>query len=99
MGLRPHFSMAFNNTLTPPGNWRNDPGLSSRINYERSFALWPVKCCDGTKVWFKFYYKKYELWSHGGTSKVFRDDEYLHTDFIEDVSEAEYIVRKLAENL
>jgi len=83
----------------PPPNWRDDPGLSSVCEYRRRFALWPVKCCDGTSAFFNFYYKKYELWSHSGSGKVFSEDDYLHTDFIECVSEAEYIVRKLAENL
>ena len=87
--------MSLNNTLIPPDNWRNDPGLSSISEHRRRFALWPVKCCDGTKVWFEFYYKKYEMWSTGSSGKVFSEEYYLHTDFIENVSEAEYIVRKL----
>jgi len=95
MGLRPHFYMLHK----PPDNWRNDPGLSAAIEYKRSFALRPIICCDGTKVWFKFYYKKYEHWSHSKSGKVYYDEGYLHTDFIENVSEAEYIIRKLAENL
>jgi hypothetical protein len=81
-----------------PPNWRLDPGLSSIFEYKKKFALWPVKCSDGTKVWFKFYYKKYELWSHTGFGggNGFNDNEYLHTDFVGTLSEADYIVEKLA---
>ena len=89
--------MGFNNTLRPPDNWRNDPGLSSYVEYRKKFALWPVICLDNTQVWFQYYYKKYEHWSHGGTSKVFDDDEYAHTDFIGCLTEADYIVRRLTE--
>ena len=95
-GFGPTFYMA-HNTYIPPGNWRNDPGLSSYVEYRKKFALWPIKCSDDASIWFKFYYKKYELWSHGGKGKIFNDEEYLHTDFIENISEAEYIVRRLTE--
>jgi len=95
-GLAPHFSMGY---IPPyPPNWRNDPGLVSKPDYRKRFALRPVMCSDGTKVWMKFYYKKYELWSHGD-NVPYHDEEYLHTDFIENITEAEYIVRKLAETL
>ena len=94
-GFGPIFNMTFNIPITP--NWRNDPGLSSMIEYKRKFALRPITCCDGTKVWGKFYYKKFELWSHGHSGKIYSEEDYLHTDFIENVSEAEYIVRKLTE--
>lgn len=84
-----------------PHNWRNDPGLSCIIEYKKRFAFFPVKCADGTKVWFRHYYKKYELWSHNhaGSGSKYRDSDYLHTDFIENITEPEYIVRKLSETL
>jgi hypothetical protein len=59
------------------------------------------KCDDGTKVWFKFYYKKYEIWSHGRFgvkgSLNFDENDYLHTDFIGCLTEADYIVCRLVE--
>ena len=84
--------------VSPNNNWRNDPGLVSKPKYRKKFAFLPTRCSDNTKVWMKFYYKKYTLWFHG--EDAFRyDDEYLHTDSIENITEAEYIVRKLAETL
>lgn len=80
-------------------DWRNDPGLSSRTEYQRSFALWQTNCYNNEKVWFKFYYKKYKHWSHFDSALAGKTDIGLHTDFIENVTEAEYIIRKLAENL
>lgn len=75
-------------------DWRNDPGLVSQIEYRKRFALLPVRCSDGEQVWFKHYYSKYKEW---GDESPF---EYsLHTDFIENITEAEYIIRKLSENL
>lgn len=82
-------------------SWRDDPGMECKVDYRKKFAFLPVICHDGTKVWLKRYYKKYELWSHkgyGSTQPFDLDHGYLHTDFIENVSEAEYIIRKLAEN-
>ena len=73
-------------------NWRSDPGLSFKIEYIKTFALFPKVCSDGTSVWLNYYYKKYEHCSCGDFKGV-----YVHTDFIEDVSEAEYIIRRLTE--
>jgi len=94
-GLVPRFSMGY--VPPPPPNWRNDPGLISKSEYRKKFALRPVMCSDGTKVWMKSYFKKYELWSHGDKASYY-DEGYLHTDFIENITEAEYIVRRLIEN-
>jgi hypothetical protein len=82
-----------------PPNWRNDPGLTSKSEYRKRFAFRPVMCSDGTKVWMKFYFKKYDLWSHGDEPLSHYDEGYLHTDFIENITEQEYIIRKLAETL
>lgn len=81
-----------------PPNWRNDPGLSSRVEYRKKFALFPVTCSDGSRIHLKYYYKKYELWSHGNNNLPYYEEGYLHTDFIENITEAEYIVRRLTEN-
>jgi hypothetical protein len=80
----------------PPDDWRNDPALSSKIEYKKKWALWPVTCSDDVRIWGKFYYKKYKLW---GFSDVHGEFDYGHEDFVENITEAEYIVRKLAENL
>jgi hypothetical protein len=81
-------------------SWRNDPGLTSTTEYKRKFALFKVECSDNTTVWLEYYYKKYEHWSSGYGNKIFDDDTaYYHTDFIENITEAEYIIRKLAETL
>jgi hypothetical protein len=95
-GLVPHFLMTYKD-IDPP-NWRHDPGLKSKSEYRKRFAFRPVVCSDGTKVWFKSYYKKYEQWSHGDGASYY-DEGYLHTDFIENVTEADFIIRKLAETL
>ncbi len=81
-------------------DWRDDPGLKSHTEYKKRFAYFPVKCSDGTSVWFKKYYSKYKSWGMSHGVDLFEGDEYyLHTDFIEHITEAEYIVRKLSENL
>ena len=80
-----------------PPNLCYDPGLVSKPEYRKKFALRPVICSDGTRVWLEYYYKKYELWSHGDDAPYY-DDGYLHTDFIENITEAEFIIRRLAEN-
>lgn len=79
----------------PPDDWRNDPHLDSHIEYNKKWAFWPVPCSDGIKVWGEYYYRKLKVW--GFTDH--NDFVYGHTDFIENITEAEYIVRKLAENL
>jgi len=81
-----------------PDNWRSDPGLSSVSLYKKRFALIPVKCSSGESVLFKSYYKKFLIWTHGDTANLV-EENYLHTDFIENITESEYIVRKLAETL
>ena len=77
-------------------NWRHDSSLKRTIVYKRRFAfLRPILCQDGTKIWMKFYYKRYAVWS----TDLFQDDEYSHTDFLGNISEEEYVVRKLSEKL
>ena len=76
-------------------NWRNEPGIVSTSKYKRSFAILPVVCSDGKKIWFKSYYKKYIIY----ITKYSTEGDNAHIDFCENVSEADYIVRKLSENL
>lgn len=81
-------------------NWRD--GLPSEISYKRKFAFFPTKLNDGEKIWLKPFYRKFVSYHtrHYGTSiSVYEDDEYVHTDVVEDVSEETYVVRKLAESL
>lgn len=73
-------------------DWREDNGLVSSSIYKRKYALFPKICADGTRVWLKYYYSKYILWGHRS-----KTSGHGHTDYIEDISEAEYIVRKLTE--
>jgi hypothetical protein len=79
-------------------NWRDE--MQAIPHYKKKFAILPIECSDGTKVWFKFYYSKYQTWNSPHSSKVFDiDAEYGHTEFVENVNEAEYIVRRLVEGL
>jgi hypothetical protein len=81
-------------------DWRDDHGLIRRTIYKKSFAIFPVICAKNQRIWLKTYYKKYITWSHSRVTKVFYDeDDYGHTDFIENVSEGEFLVRKLSETL
>lgn len=78
-------------------SWRAGQGLTFNVRYKRVFALLPTKCSDNSIVWFKFYYKKYQTWK----SNFNRDNEssWGHTDYLENVTEADYLIRRLAENL
>jgi hypothetical protein len=73
-------------------NWRDE--LISTQMYVKHFAIFPKKCADGTNVWFKFYYSRYDGWRSAYSKKF---DGYMHIDFIEHITEAEYIVRRLTE--
>ena len=70
-------------------NWRDE--LQSCTTYKKKFAFVGVNLSDGDKIWFKSYYRKYIIY---GSDDVHRG----HVDFVENISEAEYIVRKLQEN-
>lgn len=76
-------------------NWRDDGTLVHRPFYKRKWAFRPITCSDGTKVWFKPYYSYYRIWNNDRVSS----ERYNHTDFIENITEAEFLVRKLADNL
>ncbi len=78
-------------------DWRD--GLNSFPTYKKKFAFMPTILFDGERVWMKNYYKKYLTYhtNHGASLKMF--DEYSHTDFIENISEETFVVRKLSENL
>jgi hypothetical protein len=77
-------------------NWRDE--LTSYPLYKKRFAIMPTECSDGTKVWFKFYYSKYNIWTVSHGHKIYEDDNYYHhADFVERITEAEYICRRLIE--
>ena len=73
------------------GTHRIHPKLKTHIAYRRRFAFWPTKC-SGRWVWLKYYMEKYKQWIHG--TLMFNDIEH-----IENITEADYIVRKLSESL
>lgn len=79
--------------MTKQTDWREDSGLISTTSYRRKYALFPKICSDGTKVWLKYYYSKYITWGHRRSTSVYDG----HVDFIENITEAEYIVRKITE--
>lgn len=75
-------------------DWRDESGIERTSKYKKRYALFPMVLTNGEKIWLGWYYKKYYLWlsSHVG-------DEYGHVDFVESISEQEYMLRKLAESL
>lgn len=75
-------------------NWRKESGMFSEIVYEKKFSFYPIKCVDGSIVFIKNYYKKYIIWT---SSKI--EGGYFHKEYIESITEDEYIIRKLAEKL
>ncbi|HEY6437041.1 MAG TPA: hypothetical protein VIY47_10660 [Ignavibacteriaceae bacterium] len=87
--------MTYKDYLDGP-TWRDDTSMINVVEYRKKFAWFPIKINDD-KIWLKRYYSKYRIWAN---ARVFGDeDDYKHTDFIENVTTEEYIVRKLAENL
>lgn len=79
-------------------DWRNDPGLMATPEYKKKFAFRRTKCSDGSFVWFKTYYKKYDIWSHGDRADYY-DEGYYHKDFVENITEEDYSIRILSGNL
>lgn len=84
-------------------SWRDDPGMKTYREYKKKFAWWP-KICGDQKVWWETYYAVYSHWVHMYASSlpatVFENaDERDHVDFDCNITEAEYLVRKLAESL
>lgn len=83
--------------MTMVDDWRDDPGLQVWHEYKRKFALVPVTCEDGMKVYFKHYYKKYSIYSDRIEYPTMNYDS--HREFVENISEEEYISRKIADTL
>lgn len=83
--------------MTKLTNWRDDPGMKYNVQYKKKFALFPVIVADSKdKIWLKNYYTVYKCWGHGLMSTSYVSD-HTHVDKVEDISEQEYIVRKLTE--
>ena len=89
LNIRAFFKEYNRGTMDTP-NWRTESGLLVIVVYKRRLAYLPTKCADGTKVWFTYYYKKYETW-YGKYDKSAGG----HTDFIENITEEEYTFRCL----
>lgn len=79
-------------------NWREDHGLVPTPIYKKKFAFTRKMCSDNSTVLWKVYYKKYVIWNHGENAYPY-DEGYYHTDFVENVTEADYMVRLLSGNL
>jgi hypothetical protein len=77
--------------------WRSDPGMTSVTAYKRRFALLPVSCSDSSSVWLKAYYTKYIIWGANNDDNL--NSGNGHIDKIEDITEAEYLVRKLIDGV
>lgn len=71
--------------------WRDDPGMTSVVIYRKKYAFFPIQCSDGKKIWLNSYYKMYLDWTDSHSR-----GEYSHIEFIENISEHEYLVRKLS---
>lgn len=73
--------------------WRDDPGMVCVTSYEKKFAFFPVACSDGKHVWLTNFYKKYNAWASA------HNNGSTHIEFTENVSEEDYVVRKLSGSL
>ena len=87
--------------MTIKKSWRDDPGLILEVEYKKKFAWLPTKVSKN-KIWLKTYYSKYHNWGCSYMSVRNSKEHYAscyHQDFVENISESEYLVRKLADNL
>ena len=70
-------------------DWRNDPSITSKDIYIRKFAWLPVKLADGTRLFWKNYYK-------GFRCLYYRDRPFRNEfDIPGNISEDDYIIKKL----
>ena len=81
--------------------WRNDPGLICETEYKKRFAWFPILCKGESKrIWLKTYYKQYMNWGHSFLNiKKGYYDSMFHQDFQDNITEEEYLVRKIADTL
>jgi hypothetical protein len=66
--------------------------MQSRTTYKQKFALIPVTVESNNRIWLKNYYTVYKHYGHGSIS-----NGHSHRDRIENISEQEYVVRKLTD--
>ena len=74
-------------------DWRNESGLKCITTYKKRFSVFPTRCADGTLLWMKYYYVKYNTWN----SRYNYDGSNGHREKIEIIDEETYMMRKLAE--
>ena len=83
--------------------WRDDPGLIFETEYRKKFAWLPVRCDnEKKKIWLTSYYQYFINWGHSFSSGKSKDGMYesmYHQDFIGNITEQEYVVRKLSDKL
>ena len=83
--------------------WRDDPGLIFETEYKKKFAWLPVLCKgESKKIWLKTYYTQYFNWGHSHSNAKGKNGMYesmYHQEFEANITESEYLVRKLADTL
>jgi hypothetical protein len=72
-------------------DWREDHGISVKIQYMQKFAWLPVRLTDGTKIFWKKYYKGYQCLYYREREQSFRNDGY-----VDSISEEEYLFKTLS---
>jgi hypothetical protein len=89
--------------MTIKKTWRDDPGLIFEVEYKKKFAWLPVLCNGETKkTWLKTYYAQYFNWGHSYLQSKVKTSMYepmYHQEFISNITEEEYIIRKIADTL
>ena len=75
--------------------WRE--GLEQEIVYKRRFAFLKTTCSSNETVWMSWYYSVYHIWKDRHSYAKGRD--VGHTDFVENITEAEFIVRRLSDGI
>lgn len=68
-------------------NWRDE--LDLKVMYRRKFSIFPREI-DGKRIFMKAYYSKYNCWSSSNGRAQ------SHIDFVENITEEEYVMRKLS---
>lgn len=89
--------------MTLKQTWRNDPGLIFETEYKKKFAWLPVRCNnEEKKIWWKTYYQSFMNWGHSYSTAKSQDGMFMskyHQDFLGNITEEEYLVRKLSDTL
>jgi subtilase family serine protease len=86
-------------------DWRDEQGITKFVTYKKKFAWRPILTIENEKLWWVNYYVVYNNW----TSTLYSHSpmanghipEYTNTHSSKAglISEADYLVRKLAESL